>query len=75
MPQLKNVLKHVTIETASRRRRCHRNEAHAIQKGQPCLVVREGEYNSGRNYCPECAAPMLNLAEEAIEHLRQGLDL
>lgn len=58
MPTIKNILNHVLVEIAARRRRCHRTSGHAIVKGQVCLVVVD-DRGSKRNYCPDCAKPIL----------------
>lgn len=42
MAAVKDMLKHVSAETAGRRRRCYRKTTHVILKGDPCLVVHDG---------------------------------
>ncbi|PZO58843.1 MAG: hypothetical protein DI639_08055 [Leifsonia xyli] len=65
MPAVKNVLKHVSTETAGRKRKCWRNNTHVILKGELCLVVVEGPMDT-TTYCAECARPMLERAQQEL---------
>lgn len=65
MPAVKNVLKHVSTETAGRKRKCWRNNKHVIMKGELCLVVVEGPMDS-TTYCADCARPMLERANQEL---------
>lgn len=74
MPKVKQVLKHVSVETAQRRRKCYRKPAkHVIEAGDLCLVVVEAGFK--RNYCPECAEPILDAAEDDLNQLRGQLQI
>jgi hypothetical protein len=74
MPKVKQVLKHVSVETAQRRRKCYRKPTkHAIEAADICLVVVEAGIK--RNYCPECAEPILATAEDDLNQLRGQLQL
>jgi hypothetical protein len=74
MPKVKQVLKHVSVQTAAAERKCYRKpNAHQITKGDVCLVVTEA--GSKRNYCPECAEPILNAAQDDLDRLRVDLNL
>jgi len=73
MAQVKNLLVHAVLEVAERQRICHRNRRkHRILKGEPCLVVHSGRFES-KNYCRECALPMLEKAQEDLGGLRAAL--
>ena len=74
MPKVKQVLKHVSVQTAAAKRKCYRKpKAHQITKGDVCLVVSESGYK--RNYCPECAVPILDTAQDDLDRLRVELNL
>jgi hypothetical protein len=73
MAQIKRLLGHVALEVADRQRICHRNRrTHKIHKGEACLVVRSGRFES-RNYCRACALPMLDQVREDLGSLGVGL--
>lgn len=78
MPQVKAVLGHVSVETAQRKRVCHRhrsgNAAHGIVRGETCLVVH-GPDGADRNYCTTAAAEILTRAENDLAALRAGLGI
>ena len=46
----RDVLKHVCVEIAERRRKCHRDKNHSISKGEKCLVVVDGSFGGSKNY-------------------------
>lgn len=69
MAAVKNILKHVSTETAGRRRKCYRNSAHVIRKGDPCLVVQDGP-QSQTTYCIVCASEILSKADASLANLR-----
>lgn len=69
MAAVKNILKHVSAETAGRRRKCYRKKAHVILKGDPCLVVRDGP-QSQTTYCTVCASEILAKADKSLADLR-----
>lgn len=74
MPKVREVLKHVSVEEAQRRRKCHRKTAtHVIAKGDVCLVVKDESSGSSKNYCPECAEPILDRAQGDLDALRAHL--
>jgi hypothetical protein len=75
MAQVKRLLLHVAVELAERRRTCHRNRRkHVITTGMACLAVFEGPRGTRRNYCPECALPILRLAQEDVTALVRALE-
>ena len=74
MPKVKQVLKHVSVEEAQRKRKCYRKpSAHEITNGEVCLVVKDEASGGSRNYCPECAEPILDQAQEDLDTLRAQL--
>lgn len=76
MAKVRVVLGHVSVETAERRRICHRNrESHSIAKGERCLVIREAASSGSKNYCRACAAPILDQAGSDLAELRAALGL
>jgi len=52
------------FETAQRRRHCSRNQEHVICQVDKCLVITENM--SKNNYCMECAALILQKAQEEL---------
>jgi hypothetical protein len=70
MPKVRQVLKHVSVETAQRKRKCHRTSTHAIPKGAICLVIKDEASGGSKNYCTECAEPILKNVEEDLARLR-----
>lgn len=68
MASVKDVLKHVSIEIAGRRRKCYRKKTHVVLKGESCLVVRDGPQNQ-TTYCSVCAAEILARADESLAAL------
>lgn len=74
MPKIRDMLVHVQVETAERRRKCHRNpKKHSIAKGEDCLVISDGPYNASKNYCKICAAEILSHAEKKINEIVKRL--
>ncbi len=73
MAQIRRLFGHVALEVAKLQRICHRNrQKHKILKGEACLVVRSGRFES-RNYCRACALPMLEQVQEELGSLCAGL--
>ncbi len=76
MPKVRQVLGHVSIETASRERICHRDRrSHKVAKGTPCLVVSEGLTGGKKNYCLDCARAILEQAESDLRTLKEDLGI
>lgn len=74
MPKVRDVLIHASVEIAGKKRKCCRKPGkHAIAKGEPCLVIKSGPYNSPKSYCCECAKEILDVAPERIADFRQSL--
>ncbi len=75
MPQIRDVLTHVWVEVAVRRRICHRNRnEHGIEAGESCLVIKDAA-GGKKNYCTECAPAILNLASERVAELEAELGI
>jgi len=73
MPQVRKILGACTIEIAKRCRICYRDRRnHAIQKGTPCLVIKDPA-GKAKNYCPQCALAILDQAADDLEALRAQL--
>jgi hypothetical protein len=60
MPKIRDILGHVTVEIAQRKRRCRRDAKRAIVKGEKCLVVQTGPTKDPYSYCRDNARPMLD---------------
>jgi hypothetical protein len=76
MPKTRQVLKHVCVEAAQRKRKCYRKPStHEITKGELCLVIADSASGGRSNYCPECAGPILNQAQNDLDQLRVALKL
>jgi hypothetical protein len=72
MPAVKDILKHVRVEQAQRKRKCSRHPTkHVISKGDLCLVVQNGQDEP--NYCIPCAGDILALAQTNLDALRDRL--
>lgn len=63
-----------SVETAKRRRICHRNRnKHSIAANTKCLVVKDPASGGSKNYCRHCAADILARAETDLAALRSEL--
>lgn len=73
MAKVRRVLGACSIETAKRRRVCHRNrKKHSIPMGTCCLVIKDPVSGGSKNYCPDCAMAILDTAADDLEQLRQA---
>lgn len=76
MAQARDILIHVDVEVAEKRRKCHHSRGkHSIAQGTPCLTVRHPSYNSHKNYCPQCAAPIIAAARARLDQMAQAVGL
>lgn len=73
MAKIRDVLKHVSVEVASRKRKCHRDSKHTISGGTSCLVIKEGMMAGSKNYCSTCAVEILTVAEAKLLQLGRGI--
>ena len=62
MVRARRILRHVQVEQAKMRRRCHHDRSHLINRGENCLVIRNHNGLGTRNYCGMCARSILKLA-------------
>lgn|GEM_PF-2354876 len=74
MANVKDILIHVSVETAKGKRKCYRNAKNNISLGDRCLIIKGGSYNTGRNYCLKCANEILKNAEDKLESIKSALD-
>ncbi len=76
MPKVRDILVHVSVELAQRRRICHRKRSeHSISGGELCLVIQDPTDGSSRNYCRACAHEILISAQARLAQLRGELQL
>lgn len=74
MPQVRRILGLCTIETAQRKRVCHRDrKRHSIERGSVCLVIKDPVTSGSKNYCPQCALAILDQAADDLSVLRDAL--
>jgi SMC interacting uncharacterized protein involved in chromosome segregation len=74
MPQVRRVLNACTVETARRRRVCHRDrKRHSIEQGRRCLVIKDPVSGGSKNYCQECALEILDQAADDLMSMRTAL--
>lgn len=73
MAKVKALLKDASVEQAVRHRKCHRNRKHAISAGELCLVVKDPASGSHRNYCAECAQPIVAKAFDDLHEIESTL--
>ncbi|REJ90434.1 MAG: hypothetical protein DWQ34_17495 [Planctomycetota bacterium] len=73
MAKVRQILKHVHVEIAKGTRRCRRNRDHRIRAGEPCLVIRDDAGPYSKNYCRECALPILKLCAADLRRFRDVL--
>ena len=75
MPKVRDILVDVKVEQAQRQRKCRRNTAHVIAKGEWCLVVRTNATNDDYSYSRDAAKSMLDAAWAKLKNLYQNLGL
>lgn len=74
MPQIRRILATCSIETAQRRRVCHRDRKHhSIERDTPCLVIKDPVSGGAKNYCQTCALAILDQAADDLKALRDEL--
>lgn len=74
MSKIRDILKHVSVETAQRKRTCHRS-AKDIAMGENCLVIKTGPMNSPQSYNSESAKAILDSAWAKLRALYADLNL
>ena len=74
MSKVRQILNHVDVETAIRRRTCHHNrQKHSVPKDTRCLTIKDQASGGSKNYCPTCASEILDQAERDLKSLRRRL--
>jgi len=71
MAKTRDVLVHVSIDVAIRKRKCHRSKKHGVAAGERCLLIRESSGLGSKNYCVECAKDILDAANRKLSSLSQ----
>lgn len=75
MARIRDILRHVHVEVAERPRKCHHGRGeHAISKRAVHLTVKGGSFGARKNYCVDCARPILSLAKRRVEDMEGLLD-
>lgn len=76
MPKPRGLLNHVSIETASRQRICHRHRTGKDEKpilpGEKCLVI-ETPVMGAQSYCVAAASEILEQARRDLGALQEEL--
>jgi uncharacterized OB-fold protein len=73
MATIRDIIGHVSVETAKAKRICYHNKKnHSILMGQKCLVVGETDQRT-KNYCQECGTAILTKAKSKLAELEQTL--
>jgi len=74
MAKVREILGHVSVDTAKGKRICHRNRrSHSIAKGEVFLLIRESASGGSKNYCRACAETILERAAADLAELHRGL--
>lgn len=75
MAQIRDILIHLSVETAIRKRKCHRSRGkHGIPRGETFLSVREAGGLGSKNYCKACAKLILDAAGIKLASIAQDLN-
>ena len=66
MAAVRDIISHIEIETATRKRICHHNRKdHNITAGEKCLVISE-QSGSSKNYCYSYGVAILTKARHKL---------
>jgi len=69
----RDILGHVQVEVSEGPRKCHHSRGgHGIPKRAVHLTVKGGSFGARKNYCVDCARPILSLAKRRVEDM-EGL--
>ena len=72
MATTRDLLIHVTIEKAAKRRKCHHSRGkHHIPAGNHCLVIRNSSGLGSKNYCDHCAGAILSAARQRLDEIER----
>jgi hypothetical protein len=74
VPKIRSILKHVVVERAAGKRKCHRDAKHAIAAGTDSLAIYD-DLGGRKNYCSKCAEPILDQADSDLKSFRSTLGL
>lgn len=69
MPAVKSILKRAHVEVAKATRTC-KNSGNSIRKGQKCLVVHDGMYDS-HTYCQNVSLIMIAQARDKLDQIER----
>lgn len=73
MAKVRQLFNAATIQTAKRRRICHRSRKnHEVLAGDKCLVLKDANGGS-KNYCVVCATAIFDRAQDDLDELRRKL--
>ena len=73
MAAVRDIIAHIAVEAAQRRRICHHNrKQHGVTAGQSCLVIADAQ-GGKKNYCKECAIDILAKAKVKISALEREI--
>lgn len=76
MAKTRDILGHATVETATNKRKCHHSRGkHGIAAGSTHLAIKESSFRNRKNYCVECAKPILDMAGARLRDLHGALGL
>lgn len=73
MAKIRDILIDISIVTAIRTRKCHRNAKHSIAPGEDFLAIRERSGLGSKNYCRQCAPEILGLARTKLAEITAKL--
>lgn len=73
MAKTRDILIHVGVERAERRRKCQHSRKHSIEQGEPCLTIRHRSFNSHHNYCSACAALIVEAARQRLDEVARAV--
>ncbi len=66
MSKTRDVLVHVSVDVAVKKRKCHHSSKHRIGSGQRHLLIRNDGGLGSKNYCVECASVILKAANDRL---------
>lgn len=71
MAKPRDILVHVSIDRAIRKRKCHHSRKHGVSAGEKCLLIRERNNLGSKNYCADCAKEIIAAAGQKLAKLSQ----
>jgi hypothetical protein len=74
MAKTRDIVTHVSVEVAERKRICHHKpKEHSISGGESCLVIKDSATLGRKNYCTLCAPAILAKAKARIAEFEHQL--